>query len=103
MEKTGYHCGNRGYLPEESLYLYLGDKISESLLKPGSMLNISFDVESREYNGRWYTDVKAWKVEPAGDAGTVDRMPDDNVHFEEGQMEGVTICRSRGLMRRLTS
>ena len=21
-----------------------------------------FDVESREYNGRWYTDVKAWKV-----------------------------------------
>jgi len=22
-------------------------------------------VESREYNGRWYTDVKAWKVETA--------------------------------------
>ena len=22
----------------------------------------SFDVESREYNGKWYTDVKAWKV-----------------------------------------
>jgi hypothetical protein len=32
------------------------------------MLSISFDVESREYNGRWYTDVKAWKVEPAGTA-----------------------------------
>ncbi len=77
-----------GTYPKKVCISIWGDKISESLLKPGSMLNISFDVESREYNGRWYTDVKAWKVEPAGAAGTVDRIPDDNVHFEEGQMEG---------------
>ena len=25
---------------------------------------MSFDLESREFNGKWYTDVKAWKVEP---------------------------------------
>jgi hypothetical protein len=25
---------------------------------------MSFDLESREFNGRWYTDVKAWKVDP---------------------------------------
>ncbi|MGL5636169.1 MAG: DUF3127 domain-containing protein, partial [Bacteroidales bacterium] len=24
-----------------------------------------FDVESREYNGRWYTDVRAWKIDKA--------------------------------------
>ncbi|CAG0963602.1 MAG: DUF3127 domain-containing protein [Bacteroidetes bacterium] len=42
-----------------------GDKINESVLKEGNELNVSFDVESREYNGRWYTDVKAWKVELA--------------------------------------
>jgi hypothetical protein len=24
---------------------------------------MSFDLESREFNGKWYTDVKAWKVE----------------------------------------
>ena len=23
---------------------------------------VSIDVESREYNGKWYTDVRAWKV-----------------------------------------
>jgi hypothetical protein len=28
----------------------------------GTELKVSFDVESREYNGKWYTDVKAWKV-----------------------------------------
>ena len=25
---------------------------------------MSFDLESREFQGKWYTDVKAWKVEP---------------------------------------
>ncbi|OQA01005.1 MAG: hypothetical protein BWY70_00528 [Bacteroidetes bacterium ADurb.Bin408] len=45
-----------------------GDKINESILKTGNVLNISFDIESREYNGRWYTDVKAWKTELAGAA-----------------------------------
>ncbi|HEY0261849.1 MAG TPA: DUF3127 domain-containing protein [Chitinophagales bacterium] len=42
-----------------------GDKISENLLQVGTQLRISFDVESREFNGKWYTDVKAWKVEAA--------------------------------------
>ena len=47
-----------------------GDKIDKNLLQEGAQLTISFDVESREYNGRWYTDVKAWKVESAGSAPT---------------------------------
>ncbi len=24
-------------------------------------IKVSFDISSREYNGRWYTEVKAWK------------------------------------------
>lgn len=43
-----------------------GDKADTNILQIGNELSISFDVESREYNGRWYTDVKAWKVEAAG-------------------------------------
>ena len=43
-----------------------GDKIDDSKLKVGNMLRIDFDVESREYNSRWYTDVKAWRVEVEG-------------------------------------
>jgi hypothetical protein len=26
---------------------------------------VFFDLESREYNGKWYTDAKAWKIEGA--------------------------------------
>ena len=43
-----------------------GDKIDTASLQIGSLLKIDFDVESREFNGRWYTDVKAWKIEVAG-------------------------------------
>jgi hypothetical protein len=75
-----------GQYPKKVCVSIWGDKINESLLKEGSQLTISFDVESREYNGRWYTDVKAWKVEAAG-AATADIAPDDQVYFDEGQME----------------
>jgi hypothetical protein len=49
-----------------------GDKIDEKKLKPGNMLKIDFDVESREYNSRWYTDVKAWKIEVEGGSASAD-------------------------------
>lgn len=42
-----------------------GDKINPSQLQEGNDLLVDFDIESREFNGRWYTDVKAWKVEVA--------------------------------------
>lgn len=67
-----------GQYPKKICISIWGDKISESQLVIGNSLKIDFDVESREYNGRWYTDVKAWKVEPAG-AGTaqpIDRQAD---------------------------
>jgi hypothetical protein len=41
-----------------------GDKLEGVVLKPQGLYEISFDIESREFNGRWYTDVKAWKITP---------------------------------------
>jgi hypothetical protein len=35
-----------------------------------SEIKVSFDISSREYNGRWYTDVKAWKVEGGSGGGS---------------------------------
>lgn len=49
-----------------------GDKIDASQLQAGNQLKIDFDVESREYNGRWYTDVKAWKIEATGSVAVAD-------------------------------
>jgi hypothetical protein len=58
-----------GQYPKKICISIWGDKIDEKNLQPGNQLKIDFDVESREFNGRWYTDVKAWKVEPMGSAG----------------------------------
>ena len=33
-------------------------------LREGETFLVSVNVESREYNGRWYTDVRAWRVQP---------------------------------------
>ena len=33
-------------------------------LRVGESYIISFDIESRNYQGRWYTDVRAWRVQP---------------------------------------
>jgi hypothetical protein len=55
-----------GQYPKKVCVTVWGDKISAAQLQTGNDLIIDFDVESREFNGRWYTDVKAWKVESAG-------------------------------------
>ena len=40
-----------------------GDKVNVDSLIQGSMLNVHFDIESREYQGKWFTNLTAWKVE----------------------------------------
>ncbi len=56
-----------GPFPKKVCMTAWGDK-ADALLSAsaGEELKVSFDVESREYNGRWYTDLKAWKIESAG-------------------------------------
>jgi hypothetical protein len=35
-------------------------------LSAGDSAKVQFDLESREFNGKYYTEVKAWKVEKVG-------------------------------------
>ncbi len=55
-----------GQYPKKVCVAIWGDRINNAQLQVGNNLTIDFDVESREFNGRWYTDVKAWRVEIAG-------------------------------------
>lgn len=67
-----------GQYPKKLMVSIWGDKINDAILNEGNELNVSFDLESREYNGRWYTDVKAWKVESAGSSSTPPPPPSNN-------------------------
>lgn len=43
------------------------DKVRElDKYQVGDKVRIAFNLSSREYNSRWYTDVRAWRIEPAG-------------------------------------
>lgn len=52
--------------PKKVCFNLFNDKIDQFPINIDDEVNVSFDIESREYNGRWYTSVRAWKVDKAG-------------------------------------
>ncbi len=38
------------------------DRIKNNPCKIDDIVTVSFDIESREFNGRWYTSIRAWRV-----------------------------------------
>ena len=60
--KQEYVLETDSQYPKKICFMAWGDKIDEFNIKQGETVTVSIDLESREYNGRWYTDVKAWKV-----------------------------------------
>ena len=54
-----------------------GDKIDANQLQLGNQLKVDFDAESREFNGKWFTNLKAWKIEVLGVSAVVSHNPDN--------------------------
>lgn len=48
--------------PKKVCLTIWGDKIDQFNYQQGNEYTFSLDIESREYNGRWYTDVKAYEI-----------------------------------------
>lgn len=68
---------NGNYAPKKVCFSIWGDKIDTFAIKENEELTISIDIESREYNSRWYTDVKAWKVQRASsNSGNTNQQQD---------------------------
>jgi hypothetical protein len=43
------------------------DKVQElDKYQVGDRVKVSFNLKSREYNGRWYNDLQIWRLAPAG-------------------------------------
>lgn len=52
-----------GNFPSKVFFNFFGDRADQYPLKEGQVVKISFDINSREFNGRWYTDISAWRAE----------------------------------------
>jgi hypothetical protein len=74
--KQEYILETDGQYPKKVCFMAWGDKIDQFDIKQGENLVVTIDLESREYNGRWYTDVKAWKVSRAGDSAGESYSPE---------------------------
>ena len=48
--------------PKRVAFDVLGDKITEFNLKVGEEVTVSFDINAREFNGKWFNSVNAWQV-----------------------------------------
>lgn len=52
-----------GQYPRKVKFHIFGDKVDTIKLEAGKDYVLSFDLESREYNGRWYTDVNVYRAQ----------------------------------------
>ena len=59
-----------GNFTAQACFLAWGqDKVQElDKYQVGDRVKVSFNIKSREYNGRWYNDLQIWRIVPAGTA-----------------------------------
>ncbi len=68
-QKQEFVIETKDKFPKKACFSVWGDKIdSLKNYTEGAEVTVSFNVESREYNQRWYTDLRAWKIEGTGSA-----------------------------------
>ena len=66
--KQEFIVETEGMYPRKVCIAVWGDKIDQFALKVGEKVTASVNIESREFNERWYTDVKAWKLDKVSES-----------------------------------
>ena len=63
-KKQEYVLETHDQYPRKVCFQIFGaDRIAQAAIQPGEELIVYFDIDSREYQGRWFTNISAWKVE----------------------------------------
>lgn len=65
FQKREFVIETPGQYPKKVCMQLFGDKVNECP-NVGEEVKVSFDAESREWNGKWFTHLNAWKVERQG-------------------------------------
>ncbi|MBP5687560.1 MAG: DUF3127 domain-containing protein [Muribaculaceae bacterium] len=62
-KKQNYLLETLDSFPRKIYFDFFGDRADQFPLNVGDVINLSFDIECREYQGRYYTDIRGWKAE----------------------------------------
>lgn len=61
-----------GQYPRKMVFNIFGeDKIKQFNIQAGEEITVQFDIDAREYNGRWFNDIRAWNILRGQAAGAV--------------------------------
>ena len=64
-QKQEFVLDQGGQYPRKVCISLFGDNVAK-IPQVGQDVMVSVDIDSREFNGRWYTEIKAWNVVQAG-------------------------------------
>ena len=77
-KKQEYILETHDQYPRKVCFQIFGaDRIAQAAIQPGEELTVFFDIDSREYQGRWFTSINAWKVERPAPAAPAGVTPDN--------------------------
>jgi hypothetical protein len=78
-EKQEFIIETEEQYPKKVCIANWNNKVTLDNLNPGNQIKVSVNIESREYNSRWYTDVRAWNLEKIDSEKGVEAQPDFDV------------------------
>lgn len=61
-QKQEFVIETEGNYPKNIAFTLFGDKV-EQCPKIGEVVDVHFEVSSREFNGKYFHDIQAWKIE----------------------------------------
>jgi hypothetical protein len=86
-QKRGFVIETEDQYPKKICFNAWGDKVQQvNSLKDGDKVKVSFDVSSREYNEKWFTDLRPWKIESAGSGSSTENYNQAPTNEDFGQI-----------------
>ena len=49
--------------PKQVVFAVWNDKIEQFNISDGKEITVSIEIESKEFNGKYYTNIQAWRVQ----------------------------------------
>ena len=68
-----------------------GEKVDElQKFQPNETLSVGINIESREYNSKWYTDIKAWKMDRASNTTSANTNTNTPIQKDSDDIVGMS-------------
>ncbi|MBP1594520.1 MAG: hypothetical protein H6Q12_1538 [Bacteroidetes bacterium] len=62
-KKQDYVVETHDQYPKKMCFNLWGDRIDQFTIQMGEEVTVSFDIDCREWNGKWFNDIRAWKID----------------------------------------